>query len=95
MANVGIGFRPGYADKGDTIVKALDYFVREYPYSSPFLKNAEIVSEIGAVVPVDRPLESAVKMNVLFAGDAASMVISHTGGGFLLQWWPGMQQQGQ
>lgn len=81
VANVGIGFRPGYADKGDTIVKALDYFVREYPYSSPFLKNAEIVSEIGAVVPVDRPLESAVKMNVLFAGDAASMVISHTGGG--------------
>ncbi|WP_456329974.1 geranylgeranyl reductase family protein [Archaeoglobus sp.] len=81
LANVGIGFRPGYAEKGDTIAKALDYFVREYPYSSPFLKKAEVVSKIGAVVPVDRPFESAVKKNVLFAGDAASMVISHVGGG--------------
>lgn len=81
VANVGIGFRPDYASKGDTIVKALDYFVKEYPYSSPFLKNAEVVSSIGAVVPIDRPFESAVKKNVLFAGDAASMVISHVGGG--------------
>ena len=81
MANVGVGFRPEYAEKGDTIVKALDYFIREYPYSSPFLKNAEVVSNIAAVVPIDRPFESAVKGNVLFAGDSASMVISHVGGG--------------
>ncbi|KUJ93021.1 MAG: Bacteriochlorophyll synthase, 43 kDa subunit (ChlP-3) [Archaeoglobus fulgidus] len=81
VANVGIGFRPEYASRGDTIVKALDHFVREYPHSSPFLKDAEVVSSIGAVVPIDRPFESAVKGNVLFAGDAASMVISHVGGG--------------
>ncbi len=81
IANVGVGFRPGFAEKGDTIVKALDRFVREYPFSSPFLKKAEVVSSIGAVVPVDLPHSKAVHGNVLFAGDAASMVISHVGGG--------------
>jgi len=81
VANVGIGFRPEYSNKDDTIVTALDRFVREYPYSSQFLKKAEIVSSIGAVVPIDLPLERAVYGNVLFAGDSASMVISHTGGG--------------
>jgi flavin-dependent dehydrogenase len=39
------------------------------------------VSGIGAVVPVDLPVERAVYGNVLFAGDSASMVISHVGGG--------------
>ncbi len=81
IANVGIGFRPGFAEKGDTIVKALDRFVREYPFSSPLLKKAEVISSIGAVVPVDLPYDRAVYGNVLFAGDAASMVISHVGGG--------------
>ncbi|WP_290596011.1 MULTISPECIES: geranylgeranyl reductase family protein [unclassified Archaeoglobus] len=81
VANVGIGFRPEYSNKGDTIVRALDRFVREYPYSSQFLKKAEVVSGIGAVVPVDLPVERAVYGNVLFAGDSASMVISHVGGG--------------
>lgn len=81
LANVGIGFRHEYSDKGDTIVKALDRFVKEYPYSAHFLKKAEILSSIGAVVPVDKPVERAVYGNVLFAGDSASMVISHVGGG--------------
>ncbi|WP_202319654.1 geranylgeranyl reductase family protein [Archaeoglobus neptunius] len=81
IGNVGIGFRPEYADKGDTIVRALDRFVREYPYSSQFLKKAKVISSIGAVVPVDLPYETAVYSNILFAGDSASMIISHVGGG--------------
>lgn len=80
-ANVGIGFRREFAKPGDNIHKALDRFVKEYPYSSPMLKNAEIVQKIGAVVPVDLPLSSAVHGNVLFAGDSASMIISHVGAG--------------
>lgn len=81
IANVGIGFRSDYADKGDTIVKALDRFINEYPLSSPFFRRAEIVSVIGAVVPVDLPFERAVYGNILLAGDSAGMVISHVGGG--------------
>lgn len=81
LANVGIGFRPDYCDKGDSIVKALDRFVKEYPYSALFLKKAEVLNSIGAVVPIDKPFERAVYGKVLFAGDSASMVISHVGGG--------------
>ncbi|MDK2795481.1 MAG: hypothetical protein PWQ58_680 [Archaeoglobaceae archaeon] len=78
-ANVGVGFRREFSNESVHI--ALERFVRDYPYSSCFLKRAEITSKIGAVVPIDRPLNKAVKGNVLFAGDSASMIISHTGGG--------------
>jgi geranylgeranyl reductase family protein len=81
IANVGIGFRPGFAEKGNSIHKALNTFIRDYSYSARYLKNAEIMNKIGAVVPIDKPLERAVRDNVIFAGDSASMVISHVGGG--------------
>ncbi|WP_456369004.1 geranylgeranyl reductase family protein [Geoglobus sp.] len=81
IANVGVGFRHEFAERGDNIHRALDRFVREWPHSSEMLKRAEVVSKIGAVVPVDRPLERTVYGNVLFVGDSASMVISHVGAG--------------
>ena len=79
IANVGIGFRQKYSN--ESIHKVLERFVKDFPYSSQFLKKAEIVSKVGAVVPIDRPFERAVHGNVIFAGDSASMIISHTGGG--------------
>ncbi|MEM0214823.1 MAG: geranylgeranyl reductase family protein [Archaeoglobaceae archaeon] len=78
-ANVGVGFRREFSN--ENVHKVLERFVREYPYSSRFLKKAEVVSKIGAVVPVDKPFKKAVYGNVIFAGDSASMIISHTGGG--------------
>lgn len=81
VANVGVGFRKEFAMPGDNIHKALDRFVKEYPHSSPMLKDARIISKIGAVVPVDLPLRRTVHGNVMLAGDSASMVISHVGAG--------------
>ena len=81
VANVGVGFRKEFAKPGDNIHRALNRFVKEYPHSSPMLKNAEIISKIGAVVPVDLPLSKTVYGNVMLAGDSASMVISHVGAG--------------
>lgn len=81
IANVGVGFRQEFAERGDNIHKALDRFVREWPHSSDMLRNAKVVGKIGAVVPVDRPLSRTVYSNVVFAGDSASMVISHVGAG--------------
>ncbi len=81
VANVGIGFVRQKAEKGDNIKRALERFVREYPYSSRFLKQARVLGEIGAVVPVDLPLERSVYGKTLLLGDAASMVISHVGAG--------------
>lgn len=80
-ANVGIGFIRDRAKPGDNIHKALDRFVEEYEYSSQFLKGAEKVKKIGAVVPVDLPLERTVYGNLMFVGDSASMIISHVGAG--------------
>ncbi len=80
-ANVGVGFRPKFAEKGYNVNVALENFVKKFPHSSKYLRNAEVVSKIGAVVPIDRPLQRAVYGNVLFAGDSASMIISHVGGG--------------
>ncbi len=79
FANVGVGFRREFSN--ESVHRVLERFIREYPHSSRFLKRAEVVSKIGAVVPIDRPPLKAVHSNVLFAGDSASMIISHTGGG--------------
>lgn len=78
-ANVGVGFRRCFSS--ESIHKVLERFVKEFPYSSQFLKRSEVVSKIGAIVPIDKPLEKAVHGNVVFAGDSASMIISHVGGG--------------
>lgn len=80
-ANVGIGFLRELAEPGDNIHKALDRFVKEYPHSVKFLRRAEVVHKIGAVVPVDLPLSRTVYGNVLLVGDSASMIISHVGAG--------------
>ncbi len=81
IANVGVGFRQEYAEKGDNIHKALDRFVKSWIHSSEMLRNATIRGKIGAVVPVDLPMKKTVYRNVVFVGDSASMVISHVGAG--------------
>ncbi|MCS7144624.1 MAG: geranylgeranyl reductase family protein [Archaeoglobaceae archaeon] len=78
-ANVGVGFRKEFSN--ESVHRVLDRFVKEYPPSSRYLKRAEIVSKVGAIVPIDKPIKKAVYDNVIFAGDSASMIISHTGGG--------------
>lgn len=80
-ANVGLGFIREQANEGDNIHKALDRFVMEYPYSSKFLRDAEVVSKIGAFVPVDPPLQRTVYGKTMLVGDSASMVLSHVGAG--------------
>lgn len=78
-ANVGVGFRREFSN--ESIHRVLERFVKEFPHSSQFLKRAEVVSKVGAIVPIDKPLKKAVHGNVIFAGDSASMIISHVGGG--------------
>ncbi|MEM4524539.1 MAG: geranylgeranyl reductase family protein, partial [Archaeoglobaceae archaeon] len=79
IANVGVGFRAKFSS--ESVHRVLDRFVKEYPHSSKFLRRAEVVSKVGAIVPIDKPFEKAVYDKVVFAGDSASMIISHTGGG--------------
>ena len=81
VANVGVGIRQSYLSKGDSIHKVLDRFVKEYPYSSKYLKRAEVIGKIGAVAPVDRPLDRTVFDGVMLVGDSASMILSHVAAG--------------
>ena len=81
IANVGVGIRQSFLRKGDSIHKVLDRFVKEYPYSSKYLKRAEVVSKIGAVAPVDKPLDKTVYDRTLLVGDSASMILSHVAAG--------------
>ncbi len=81
VANVGVGVRQSFLKKGDSIHRVLERFVREYPYSSRYLKGAEIIEKVGAIAPVDRPLDRTVYDNVLLAGDSASMILSHVAAG--------------
>ncbi len=82
IANVGVGLRQKFAKAvGINIHQALDTFVKEFPYSSCFLKKSEIIGKIGAVVPVSLPIEKTIYGNVIFTGDSASMILSHVGAG--------------
>jgi len=81
IANVGVGIRQSFLRKGDSIHRVLDRFVKEYPYSSKYLKNAEVIGKIGAVAPVDRPLDRTVYDRTLLVGDSASMILSHVAAG--------------
>ncbi len=81
VANVGVGIRQRFLKRGDNIHKVLERFVREYPYSSQYLRKAEIINKIGAVAPVDKPLNKTVFDKVLLVGDSASMILSHVAAG--------------
>ncbi len=81
VANVGVGIRQSFLTKGDSIHRVLDRFVKEYPYSSRYLKRAEVTGKIGAVAPVDKPLDRTVFDRVLLVGDSASMILSHVAAG--------------
>ncbi len=80
IANVGVGIRKRFLGK-DSIHRVLDRFIKEYPYSSRYTKKAEVIGKIGAVAPVDRPLERTVYDRTLLVGDSASMILSHVAAG--------------
>ncbi|RUM35026.1 MAG: bacteriochlorophyll synthase [Archaeoglobus sp.] len=81
IANVGVGIRQSFISKDDSIHKILDRFVKEYPYSSRYLKRAEVICKIGAVAPVDKPIDKTVFNRTLLVGDSASMILSHVAAG--------------
>ncbi len=81
VANVGVGIRQSFLTKGDSIHRVLNRFVKEYPYSSKYLKRAKVTGKIGAVAPVDKPLDRTVFDRVMLVGDSASMILSHVAAG--------------
>ncbi|MHA1950271.1 MAG: geranylgeranyl reductase family protein [Candidatus Thorarchaeota archaeon] len=79
--NVGFGMRHELAT-GDTPLRTyLERFAFRNPNVAPMLKNAKILSTIGAIIPVGGPLQRTWSPNTMLVGDAAGHVMASNGGG--------------
>jgi digeranylgeranylglycerophospholipid reductase len=79
-ANVGIGFRSGFA-KPRRGKDYLDYFVGRHPVASQKLRNGAIQTMIADTLPVDGPVSKTYSESCLIVGDSAGMVMATNGGG--------------
>jgi digeranylgeranylglycerophospholipid reductase len=82
VANVGVGVRTQYIERGLRIPSIIEAFIEESPASDK-IKRGEVVSVMRGTVPASgtRVLHQG---NVLFAGDAAGQVMATSGGGIPL-----------
>lgn len=80
VANVGIGFRVGFA-KSRRGKDYLDYFVGRHPIASQKLRNGAIQTMIADILPVDGATSRTYSESCLVAGDSAGMVMATNGGG--------------
>ncbi len=79
LVNVGFGMRRSIAQDETPLRTYLNRFVFKTLTSS--LKNAKIVSRVGAIIPVGGSLKKTWSQNVLLVGDAAGHVMASNGGG--------------
>jgi digeranylgeranylglycerophospholipid reductase len=77
--NVGFGMRRCIAKDDTPLRKYLDRFTFKTLASS--LRDARILSRVGAIIPVGGPLEKTWSDNTLLIGDAAGHVMASNGGG--------------
>ena len=84
IANVGIGIRRPFADKGVTISDYLNRFINKHPSTKKKLKNAKILSRVGGNVPVNGAIPRSYSENIMLVGDAAGQVMASNGGGIPL-----------
>jgi digeranylgeranylglycerophospholipid reductase len=79
IANIGFGMRRSLT-QGSTPLRAyLERFA--FGVLSSSLKNAKIMSRVGAIIPMGGPLRKTWTNNVLLIGDAAGHVMASNGGG--------------
>ena len=81
IANVGIGIRAPYMDKGLNVRDYQRRFLKEHPISSEKLRKAVPTAVKTGCIPVGGPLAQTYTDNVLIVGDAAGHTIPTVGGG--------------
>lgn len=79
--NVGFGMRRELAKDETPLRTYLERFAYRNPHVAPMLKNAKILSSVGAIIPVGGPLQRTWSSNVVLVGDAAGHVMASNGGG--------------
>ncbi|MDF1538950.1 MAG: NAD(P)/FAD-dependent oxidoreductase, partial [Candidatus Thorarchaeota archaeon] len=80
-ANIGFGLRRSHMQSGSSLRSYLDHLIRKHPIVSPHVRNAKIVSRVGASIPVGGPVKQSYSKSVLLVGDAAGHVMASNGGG--------------
>ncbi|MFW9893546.1 MAG: geranylgeranyl reductase family protein [Candidatus Thorarchaeota archaeon] len=79
--NIGFGMRKHFATDEIPLRQYLDRFAYRNSHVTPLLKDAKIMSRVGALIPVGGPLEKTWASKVLLVGDAAGHVMASNGGG--------------
>ncbi|MEM3538372.1 MAG: NAD(P)/FAD-dependent oxidoreductase [Nitrososphaerales archaeon] len=81
MANVGLGIRTSFSERGVSLKDYLERFIKKHPIASKKFQKGVILSRTGGLVPVGGPIEKTYSENVIVVGDAAGQVMATNGGG--------------
>ncbi len=81
MANVGLGIRTSFSERGVSLKDYLDKFINKHPIASKKFQKKVILSRTGGLVPVGGPIEKTYSENAIVVGDAAGQVMATNGGG--------------
>jgi digeranylgeranylglycerophospholipid reductase len=81
MANVGLGIRTSFSERGVSLKDYIERFISKHPIASKKFQKGVILSRTGGLVPVGGPIEKTYSENAIVVGDAAGQVMATNGGG--------------
>jgi digeranylgeranylglycerophospholipid reductase len=81
VANVGVGVRTPYMQKGVTAQECLRRLIKHHPVASKKLRNAIPTAVVTGMVPIGGPLPKTFTENAVVVGDAAGQTIATVGAG--------------
>lgn len=80
-ANVGLGIRASFSERGVSLKDYIGRFINKHPLASKELQKGVILSTTGGLVPVGGPIRKTYSENAIAVGDAAGQVMATNGGG--------------
>ncbi len=80
-ANVGFGLRKSLSVPGISLTTYMKNFMSKNKIAAPMLKDAKILSRVGALIPMAGPVFHTYSENAVLVGDAAGHVMASNGGG--------------
>jgi len=81
MANVGLGMRTSFSERGVSLKNYIERFINKHPIASKKFRKGVILSRTGGLVPVGGPIKKTYSENAIVIGDAAGQVMATNGGG--------------
>ncbi|MCP8317953.1 MAG: NAD(P)/FAD-dependent oxidoreductase [archaeon] len=81
MANVGLGIRTSFSERGVSLKDYLERFINKHPIASKKFQKGVILSRTGGLIPVGGPIKKTYSENAIVVGDAAGQVMATNGGG--------------